>query len=195
MTFEVPEPIINSPFEEASRHWYIRQGEPPELREGRRPSLVFQPRDQTAPWDLSGTVLSPVAEYERAYELVLVNLVRERVKAWRAAGYQGVTRTSLELLHWWRREGRERPLFFAQLEAAETIVFLTEARHLILETKGYDPKTEVKRAAAERWARAVIADGRYGEWRYAMARSISDVAEILDAIRVEPAVARKTRRG
>ncbi len=128
MSFEVPEPIINSPFEEPARHWYIRQGEPPELREGRRPSLVFQPRDQTSPWEVSGSVLSPVVEYERAYELVLVNLVRERVKAWRTAGYPGVTRTSLELLQWWRREGRERPLFFAQLEAAETIVFLAEAR-------------------------------------------------------------------
>src|SRR5262249_725238 len=38
------------------------------------------------------------------------------------------TRTTLELLHWWQRGGRERPLFFAQREAAETIVFLTEAR-------------------------------------------------------------------
>ena len=32
-------------------------------------------------------------------------------------------------------------------------------RHLILETKGYDPLEEVKRAAAERWVAAVNADG------------------------------------
>jgi type III restriction enzyme len=50
------------------------------------------------------------------------------VKAWRAEGYPGVTRTTLELLEWWRREGRRQSLFFAQVEAAETIVFLTEAR-------------------------------------------------------------------
>jgi type III restriction enzyme len=49
MTFEVPEPIINSPFVGPARHWYICQGESPGLREGRRPSLVFQPRDQTTP--------------------------------------------------------------------------------------------------------------------------------------------------
>ena len=47
---------------------------------------------------------------------------------WRAAGYPGVTRTTLELLHYWRRDGRQQRLFFAQLEAAETIIFLTEAR-------------------------------------------------------------------
>lgn len=60
--------------------------------------------------------------------MTLVNLIRERVKAWRTAGYPGVTRTTLELLQWWRREGREKRLFFAQLEAAETIIFLIEAR-------------------------------------------------------------------
>ena len=39
-----------------------------------------------------------------------------------------MTRTTLELLNWWRRDGRQQRLFFAQLEAAETIIFLSEAR-------------------------------------------------------------------
>ena len=43
-------------------------------------------------------------------------------------GYPGVTRTTLDLLNYWRREGREHRLFFAQLEAAEAIIFLNEAR-------------------------------------------------------------------
>ena len=42
--------------------------------------------------------------------------------------YPGASRTTLDLLQWWRRDGRERPLFFAQLEAAETIIFLVESR-------------------------------------------------------------------
>ena len=42
--------------------------------------------------------------------------------------------------------------------------------HLILETKGFDPLEEVKRAAAERWVAAVNADGSYGRWAYAIAR-------------------------
>jgi type III restriction enzyme len=50
------------------------------------------------------------------------------VSDWRQQGYPGVTRTTLELVRYWRRDGRERPLFFTQLEAAETVVFLTEAR-------------------------------------------------------------------
>lgn len=36
-------------------------------------------------------------------------------------------------------------------------------QHLILETKGYDPLEEVKRAAAERWVTAVNADGTFGQ--------------------------------
>ncbi len=125
---EVSEPILNAPFEEPSRHWYIREGEEPELRPGRRAAVAFPPREQPQPWDVSDGTLKPATEYAGGFELVLVNLLRERVKAWREQGYPGVTRTSLDLLQWWRRDGRQQRLFFAQLEGAETIIFLTEAR-------------------------------------------------------------------
>ena len=39
-----------------------------------------------------------------------------------------MTGTTLELLGYWRRDGRSFRFFFAQLEAAETIIFLHEAR-------------------------------------------------------------------
>lgn len=51
--------------------------------------------------------------------------------------------------------------------------------HLILETKGYDPLEDVKRAAAERWVAAVNADGTYGRWHYAVAKKVADIPEIL----------------
>ena len=59
------------------------------------------------------------------------------------------------------------------------IVRLTggEAHYLILETKSYDPLTEVKSQAAHRWVRAVNADGSFGSWDYAMASEISKVRE------------------
>ena len=47
---------------------------------------------------------------------------------WQQQGYPGVTRTTLELIQWWTREGREKRLFFAQVEAALAIIFLNEAR-------------------------------------------------------------------
>ncbi len=67
------------------------------------------------------------------FELTLVNLIRERLKEWRRAGYPGVTATTLELLNYWRRDGRAFRLFFAQLEAVETIIFLNEARRDFLQ--------------------------------------------------------------
>ncbi len=36
MSYEVDEPIQNSPFEKPSRYWYIQEGEQAELRQGRR---------------------------------------------------------------------------------------------------------------------------------------------------------------
>lgn len=47
--------------------------------------------------------------------------------------------------------------------------------HLILETKGFDPLEEVKKAAAERWIKAVNVDGTFGHWQYAIARKPEDV--------------------
>lgn len=123
-SLEVPQPILNAPFAEPAEHWHIVEGETPERRPGRRPAVYYyrDPKAKAASEE-TGTGGTPV-------ELVLVNHIRERVKAWRASGYPGVTRTTLELLQWWCREGRDerKRLFFAQLEAAETILFLTEAR-------------------------------------------------------------------
>jgi type III restriction enzyme len=48
-------------------------------------------------------------------------------------------------------------------------------RHLVLETKGFDPLEEVKVAAARRWVAAVNADGRYGSWAYAITKRVADV--------------------
>src|ERR1041385_590757 len=126
--FEVPNPILNPPFEEPAQHWYIQEGHGAELRPGRRPAVVFPPQEQAQPWDLSDGTLKPSTEYPGGFELTLVNRVRERLKAWREQGYPGATRTTVSLLQWWRRDGRQARLFFAQLEAAETAIFLREAR-------------------------------------------------------------------
>ena len=127
-SYEVSEPIQNSPFEKPKKYWYIQEGEEPELRDGRRVSVVFPPRDQKEPWSLDEKILQPSKEYPSGYDLALVNLIRERVEAWRQQGYPGVTRTTLELILWWTREGRDNRLFFAQIESALTIIFLKEAR-------------------------------------------------------------------
>lgn len=120
--FEVPEPIICSPYEEPAFHWHLEEGREPEKRPGRRPAQYYYRPPAS---DATGEEGLPAGI---AVELPLVNLVRARLAQWRADGYAGATRTTLELLAYWRRDGRQHRLFFAQLEAAETIIFLTEAR-------------------------------------------------------------------
>ena len=51
--------------------------------------------------------------------------------------------------------------------------------YLILETKGYDELEDVKRQATERWVSAVNADGKYGTWRYRIAKKMEDVSYLL----------------
>jgi len=123
--FEVPEPILNTPFAELKEHWHIEEGKPAERRPGRRSAGYFY-RDPVAP--VTGEEHEARGEW---VELALVNLIRQRLDEWRSLalrGEGGVTRTTQELMNYWRREGREHRLFFTQLEAADTIIFLTEAR-------------------------------------------------------------------
>ncbi len=56
------------------------------------------------------------------------------------------------------------------------------SRHLILETKGFDPLMEVKSQAALRWVNAVNADGSYGHWHYAVARKPEEVRKRIEEI-------------
>ncbi len=45
---------------------------------------------------------------------------------WRRGGYAGITNTTARLLEHWNDQDRERRLFFCQIEAAETIIYLSE---------------------------------------------------------------------
>jgi type III restriction enzyme len=130
MDYEVDQPILNSPYEEPKEHWLIVPGETPQRVEGRRKAMYYYraPKgDSEANGDGQGQ------DQGVAVELPLVNLVRERLGEWRSADYPGVSRITLELLRYWRRDGRQMRLFFAQLEAVETVIFLTEARADLLQ--------------------------------------------------------------
>lgn len=117
-SFEVPEPILNSPYDSPKEHWWIMEGEMPERRQGRRPAMYY--------YREPGRDSAGKGGYH--IELKRVNLIRERVDAWRAQGWPGTSRTTRDLLEHWRNPERQKRLFFAQIEAAETVIFLTEAR-------------------------------------------------------------------
>jgi type III restriction enzyme len=143
--FEVDRPILNSPFDEPKEHWRIEEGKAPQrVRERRRAGYFY--RDPKAPEPEPGQPARGAWE-----ELQLVNLIRERLAQWRAEEYPGATRTTLDLMRHWRRDGREQRLFFAQLEAAETVIFLKEARSDLLQ--GLDVPPEVVPEGVEAFER------------------------------------------
>ncbi len=112
--------IINSPYEEPARHWrYERETRTFDLAEGRRPAGYVMASPDSRAFDDPGIFV----------EIPQVNQIRPRVKAWREAGYPGVTGITKRLLEFWRdqEEFETRRFFFCQLEAVETLIWLTEA--------------------------------------------------------------------
>lgn len=112
--------IINSPYEEPKKHWrYDRETRTFELVEGQRPAGYVVATPGSKSFDDPGIFV----------EIPLVNQIRPRVKAWREAGYPGITSITRRLLAHWHdpEEFDRRRFFFCQLEAVETLIWLTEA--------------------------------------------------------------------
>lgn len=114
----VDNPILNSPFEEPSRHWAYEESQPV-LREERRPAgYYFRARTREGQLAMLEEEFVPLES---------VNRIRACVRAWRERGYPGITPTTRRLLEYWSRDDRERKLFFCQREAIETLIWLVEA--------------------------------------------------------------------
>ena len=122
----IENPVINSPFVEPARHFKFEDdGITDQIVEGRRPSSYFIP---IARPKKKGKQLAFDTEWtkDRIEESRLVNRIRERVIIWRQGGYVGITPTTRRLLDYWRDPDRERKLFFCQIEALETAIYIAE---------------------------------------------------------------------
>ena len=148
--FEVESPIINSPFVEPGLHWVIEKAMPPRKAEGRRRASYFYrvPEHAGRGRKSKATADMFAAEKGEEVDLALVNEIRTRVKNWRkgihGAGlaYDGASSVTKELLELWRGEERMQRLFFAQIEAVETILFLIEASEIYRKGLPEIPKDE-----------------------------------------------------
>jgi type III restriction enzyme len=112
--------IINSPYVEPQQYWeYIRETREFILQEGRRPAGYVVASESSKSFDDPGTFI----------EIDLVNTIRPRIKKWREDGYPGVTGITKRLLQHWQdpEERKDRRFFFCQIEAIETLIWLTEA--------------------------------------------------------------------
>jgi len=119
--------VINSPYDKPDQFWsQDDNGRVASVVSGRRPAAyeLYDSRNNT----------------RRVEELETVNRIRQRVDAWREAGWPGVTSVSRELLSHWYSRGewdsdskrwiggpRPFPFYFCQLEAIESLIWWLEA--------------------------------------------------------------------
>src|SRR6266849_9454010 len=122
----IENPVLNSPYDEPKRHFvFTDDGITGEIADSRRISSYFIPIPP--PKRRGGQELLPGDWLgERIKSNDFINRVRERVSIWRRGGYQGVSAVTRSLLDYWRSPERERPLFFCQVEALETAIYITE---------------------------------------------------------------------
>ena len=123
----IENPIINSPFVEPKRHFrFTEQGITDEIVEGRRVSSYFIPIPRAKKKNPKQIAFETEWTADRIEENKLINKIRERVAVWRQGGYVGITKTTAQLLEYWNRPDRGRRLFFCQIEALETVIYITE---------------------------------------------------------------------
>ena len=123
----IENPILNSPYEEPQRHFkFTEEGITDEIVAARRVSSYFVPIPRARKKNPRQLGFETEWTADRIEENKFINQVRDRVALWRRGGYLGVTRTTAQLLEYWQRPERERKLFFCQVEALETITYITE---------------------------------------------------------------------
>lgn len=109
--------IINIPYEVPASYWrYDRENRQFIKEKGRRPAgyLVALTKGFDDPGEF--------------HQLPFVNQIRTRVDSWRKNNYPGITGITKRLLEFWNDpSARDHRFFFCQIEAIETIIWLTEA--------------------------------------------------------------------
>ena len=125
----IENPILNSPYDTPTRCFkFDADGITDEILDERRKSEFFVA--VPAPKKKSGKqqeIDFLDVSTERVEPNELINRIRRRVDRWREFGYPGITPTTRALLDHWHDPERERRLFFCQLEAIETAIYLAEA--------------------------------------------------------------------
>lgn len=124
-TGPIDNPILNSPYKEPTRHFRFDADNQVTnvVDAGRRGSSYFLPI--AAPRKKAAPSLFDALE-EKREESGHVNRIRGLVRRWREMGRPDITPVSRALLQHWDAEDRFRPLFFCQLEALETLIYITE---------------------------------------------------------------------
>ena len=123
----IPNPILNSPYDEPLRHFkFDDEGITNTVENTRRVSSYFMPIPKSRKRSKEQLSLNTEWTGDRIQENQFINQIRAKVAEWRKIKYPGITRTTARLLDYWKNPGRPQRLFFCQVEALETLIYLTE---------------------------------------------------------------------
>ena len=130
-------PILNSPYECPSRHWELDEVGQPTNRtlDERRPASLVSPippakkgRQQRA-LVFSDTAAQLETESQQYESLTEINDLRSEIERWRrrpATEWRVTPETARLLQHWREHQFHGIRPFFCQVEAVETVIWLTE---------------------------------------------------------------------
>ena len=132
-------PILNSPYEYPSRHWELDEiGQPTNQILDRRRRVAFitpipkpKKRKRNQRELVFDEAAQKLATESQQYDLMeIINSVRHAVDDWRAlpdpAQWRVTPETARLLRHWRHHEFNSFRPFFCQVEAVETVIWLTE---------------------------------------------------------------------
>ena len=165
----VEDPILCSPYAEPDRYWrYDRKTGVPSKEPGRRAAAYWYKTERT------GSAQMSLLADEEQDDLPLVNALRADVKRWRESRWEGASETTKRLLrHWWHAD-RSRRLFFCQIEAVETVIYLRE-----LLARGRRPRWKPQLGLQEFESLSRGSNPRPEEWvaRIAQPPKLADIPE------------------
>ena len=129
------DPILNSPYEAPAQYWELdERGQPTQkVIDGRRlPSFqspIPKPKKVVASQGTLGfeSDLELLSEEQQRLLATRIGDTRRSIELWRAKNYAGAAPETVRLLNHWRHHRFEGPRpFFCQVEAIETVIWLTE---------------------------------------------------------------------
>ena len=117
--FGIKNLIICNPYNAPTHYWKYNQDQQLFTKmPGRRPAGFLK----------ATHARKTIADPGEFIKLDLVNTIRKKVNKWRSADYPCVTSITRQLLKFWHdSDMRENRLFFCQLEAIETLIWLVES--------------------------------------------------------------------
>jgi type III restriction enzyme len=126
---KIDNPIINSPYFEPSRHFkFDKNGITENIVEERRPSSFFTPiaRPTNRDKQIDFSQIDTTWTDETIVLNDFVNKIRTRIAEWRKNEYPNTTKVTKQLLDYWTDPERANKLFFCQIEALETFIYINE---------------------------------------------------------------------